>query len=255
VRLQAGGARRPLFLVHQVGGNVFTFRALARGLGRELPVYGLRSRGLEAGEQPLTSVEEMAELYLGLVRGVQPRGPYRIGGASMGGMVAWEMAQRLRGEGEAVELLALMDTPCAEQMPQRPAADWEFVGAVLAGRIPLTPAELAPLTLDAQLEYALEKGRRAGTGDDLTVESARRLVEVFKANVGALFGYAPRPYPGRLLYFRARERRAVDPPRPELPWIELAAEGTEVVLVPGDHETMHAPPQVDRMADRLRASL
>ena len=255
VRLQAGGARRPLFLVHQVGGNVFSFRALARGLGRELPVYGLRSRGLEAGEQPLASVEEMAELYLGLLRGVQPRGPYRIGGASMGGMVAWEMAQRLQGDGEAVELLALMDTPCGEQMPARPAADWEFVGAVLAGRIQLTPAELMPLPLDAQLEYALDKGRRAGAGDDLTVESARRLVAVLKANVGALFGYAPRPYPGRLLYFRARERRAVDPPRPELPWIELAAAGTEVVLVPGDHETMHAPPQVSAMVERLAALL
>ncbi|MBV8201196.1 MAG: non-ribosomal peptide synthetase, partial [Acidobacteria bacterium] len=254
VRLQAGGAKRPLFMVHQVGGHVFTFRALARGLGREVPVYGLRSRGLEEGEQPLASVEEMAALYLDLVRSVQPHGPYRIGGASMGGMVAWEMAQRLRGAGETVELLTLMDTPCGEQMPQRPAADWEFVGAVLAGRIALTPAELAPLPLDEQLAYAIEKGRQAGAGEDLTIAGARRLVDVLKANVGALFGYAPRPYPGRLLYFRARQRRSVDPPRPELPWIELAEAGTEVVLVAGDHETMHAPPQVDRMAERLQAS-
>src|SRR5260370_32735690 len=165
----------------------------------------------------------MAELYLGLVRGVQPHGPYRLGGASMGGMVAWEMAHRLTAAGEAVELLALMDTPCGEQMPQRPAADWELVGAVLAGRIPLTPAELTPLPLDAQLEYALAKGRQAGAGEDPTIESARRLGAVLKANVGALFGYAPRPHQGRPPYLRPREPRPIDPPRPELPWIELAA--------------------------------
>jgi amino acid adenylation domain-containing protein len=258
VRLQPGGAaggRRPLFMVHQVGGHVFTFRALAHALGREIPVYGLRSRGLEEGEEPLQTVEEMAELYLGLVRGVQPNGPYRIGGASMGGMVAWEMAHRLRSAGEAVELLALMDTPCGEQMAAQPRADWEFVGAVLAGRVALTPAELAPLPLDQQLEYAMDKARQAGAGDDLTPAAARRLVEVLKANVAALYRYAPRPYPGRMLFFRARERRPVDPPRPELPWIELAEEGVEVVLVPGNHETMHAPPQVGRMADRLRSLL
>jgi thioesterase domain-containing protein len=255
VRLQAGGARRPLFMVHQVGGHVFSFRALAGALGREVPVYGLRSRGLEEGEAPLATVEEMAELYLGLVRGVQPDGPYRIGGASMGGMVAWEMAHRLRSAGEAVELLVLMDTPCGEQMAPEPRADWEFVGAVLAGRSALTPAELAPLSLDEQLAYGIDKARRSGAGDDLTIESARRLVEVLKANVGALYRYAPRPFPGRLLFFRARERRPIDPPRPELPWIELAEDGIEVALVPGNHETMHAPPQVERMAARLRAIL
>jgi amino acid adenylation domain-containing protein len=255
VRLQGGGAKRPLFLVHQVGGHVFSFRALARALGRELPVYGLRSRGLEEGEEPLPTVEAMAELYLASIRGVQPHGPYRIGGASMGGMVAWEMAQRLRDAGEAVELLALMDTPCGEQMPARPQHDWELVGGVMAGRVPLTPAELAPLSLDDQLRYALDKAGRAGAGGGLTLAAARRLVEVLRANVDALFRYAPRAWPGRLLFFRARERRAIDPPRPELPWIELAEAGTEVVLVAGNHETMHEPPHVLRTAERLRSCL
>ena len=102
---------------------------------------------------------------------------------------------------------------------------------------------------------ALDKARRAGAGDDLTPAAARRLVDVLKANVGALFRYAPLPYAGRLLFFRARERRAVDPPRPELPWIELAEAGTEVVLVPGNHETMHVQPQVSAMAEHLAALL
>src|SRR6202035_4383696 len=115
VRLQAGSAAsRPLFMVHQVGGNVYTFRALGRELGRDQTLYGLRSLGLEEGEEPLASVEENAALYLSRVREAQPRGPYRIGGASMGGMIAFEMAHQLHAPGEEVALLTLIDNPCLD---------------------------------------------------------------------------------------------------------------------------------------------
>jgi thioesterase domain-containing protein/malonyl CoA-acyl carrier protein transacylase len=256
VRLQAGAPGwRPLFMVHQVGGHVFTFRALARALGPDQPFYGLRSRGLEAEEEPFSRIEEMAEHYLGLVREAQPRGPYRIGGASMGGMVAYEMARQLRAAGEEVEMLTLMDTPCLDQMAPRPTEDVDFVTAVFAGRVPLTPEELRPLSAEEQLAYACEKARQAdpaGGLGGLEMAEARRLSRVLRGNVDALYDYVPRPWPGRLLYFRAEQRRAVDPPRPEIPWIELARGGVEILLVPGDHQTMHEPPHVQAMADRLR---
>ncbi len=256
VRLQAGSlGRRPLFLVHQVGGHVFTFRALARALGPDQPFYGLRSRGLERGEEPLESLEDMAAAYVELVRQVQPAGPYRIGGASMGGMVAFEMAHQLRAARQEVELLVLMDTPCLDQMPHRPEHDGEFVATVFAGRIPLTPEELAPLGTEEQLAYAVEKARSADPTGGLSLEEARRLFRVLRANVAALFEYAPRPYAGRLLFFRARVRRPFDPPRPELPWIELAERGAEVLIVPGDHQTMHDPPHLETMAERLKPLL
>jgi amino acid adenylation domain-containing protein len=256
VRLQAGApGRRPLFLVHQVGGHVFTFRALARVLGPDQPLYGLRSRGLEGDEEPFSRVEEMAEHDLALVRGVQPAGPYRIGGASMGGMVAFEMAHRLHAAGEEVELLTLLDTPCLDQMAPRPVEDVDFVTAVFAGRVPLIPEELRPLSTEEQLAYACEKARQANPSGGLELTEARRLFRVLRGNVDALYDYVPRPYPGRLLYFRAEQRRAVDPPRPEIPWIELARGGVEILLVPGDHQTMHEPPHVQAVAERLKRSL
>src|SRR5262249_8447788 len=43
------------------------------------------------------------------VRGVQPAGPYFLGGFSFGGSVALEMAQQLRQRGERVGLLAILD--------------------------------------------------------------------------------------------------------------------------------------------------
>jgi amino acid adenylation domain-containing protein len=220
VRLRAEGTRRPLFLVHQVGGHVYSFRALARALPPGRPLYGLRSRGLEEEEEPLACVEQMADFYLGLVREAQPQGPYLLGGASMGGLVALEMAHRLRAAGEDVPLLTLMDTPCRDVLPGPP-----------------TEEELL-----AQI---------AGSGP----EEAGRLLRVLRNNVAALFAYELRAYDGPVLYFRARERRPQDPPRPEHPWIDLAAGGIEIHVVPGDHATMHEPPHVQTLAARLASRL
>ena len=87
------------------------------------------------------------------------------------------------------------------------------------------------------------------------IAEARRRVSVLHANVEALYAYAPRPHPGTMVYFRAEARRPGDPLRPELPWIELMRGGTEVHVVPGDHMTMHEPPHVHAMAERLRRCL
>ena len=84
---------------------------------------------------------------------------------------------------------------------------------------------------------------------------SRRMVRVLQSNVAALYAYRPQPYPGRMVFFRAEPRRPNDPPRPELAWIDLARGGCNVLLVTGNHETMHEPPNVLAMAERLRGHL
>jgi thioesterase domain-containing protein/acyl carrier protein len=251
-----GTGRRPLFMVHQVGGHVYSFRDLARELGGGRPFYALRSLGLEDGEEPLGTIGEMAEHYLGLVRGEQPRGPYLLGGASMGGMVAFEMAHRLAAAGERVELLVLMDTPCGDQMPAR-EDNADPVWLVVRDRtgLELDSGALAGLPVAERFERALAAVEEAGLAERLDVGEARRLARVIEANVEALYAYRPVPLDTRVLFFRAAERRTVDPPRPELPWIELGRGGTETVVVPGDHESMHRPPHVAEMAGHLRRRL
>ena len=61
-------------------------------------------------EAPLTSLEEMAARYLRDIRRFQPVGPYHLGGYSLGGVLAAEMARQLHADGERVGLLALFDT-------------------------------------------------------------------------------------------------------------------------------------------------
>ena len=137
----------------------------------------------------------------------------------------------------------------------RPTADSEFVATVFLGRAAFTRDELSSPCSEELLAYAVAKAKAADPAGGLELDEARRLFHVLKANVAALFDYVPRPWPGRMLFFRAEQRRPNDPLRPELPWIELARGGIEIRLVPGDHESMHAQANVSRMAERLAQHL
>ena len=88
VAIQPDGSRRPLFLIHPAGGHVFPYAHLARHLGSDQPCYGLQARGLEEGQEPHSRIEDMAAYYIEALRTVQPRGPYLLGGWSMGGVIA-----------------------------------------------------------------------------------------------------------------------------------------------------------------------
>ena len=103
-------AKRPLFCVHAVGGNVIEYHDLARHLGPDQPFYAFQSVGLDGRQTPLKSIEEMASHYIKEMRVVQTSGPYLLGGHSLGGMIAFEMACQLHDQGERVELLALLDS-------------------------------------------------------------------------------------------------------------------------------------------------
>jgi amino acid adenylation domain-containing protein len=234
--------RRPLFLLHPVGGTVFTYQALARRLDPHLPIYGVRARGLEPGEQPAGNLEAMATLYLEAVRTRQPVGPYRLAGHSFGGVVAYEMARQLVERREQVEALVLLDSPGPGQMPVSLGTQEEIQEYFQR----MAPELFRELFLrSAGQEEALEA----------LLPRSEVFLRVFQENAAAMFAYAPRPYPGRLVFFHARERDAINPKHPELAWIPLAQEGVEVHVVPGNHVTMLAEPHVEGLARKVRGVL
>src|SRR5262249_16552496 len=109
VPLTSSGSLPAIFAVPGVGGNVLGYADLTRELGPEQPFYGLQSVGLDGRCDPLESIVEMAEQYLGEVRREQPRGPYYLMGACFGSAVAYEMARQLLNAGENVAFLGLLD--------------------------------------------------------------------------------------------------------------------------------------------------
>jgi hypothetical protein len=107
VLLQARGEGAPLFLVHAGDGLALPYANLARRLAGTRPVYALQLLAADGLPMVHTRVEEMAAHYVPAVRGVQPRGPYLLGGSCLGALVASEMAQILETEREEVRLVLL----------------------------------------------------------------------------------------------------------------------------------------------------
>ncbi|MGH9361313.1 MAG: alpha/beta fold hydrolase, partial [Thermoanaerobaculia bacterium] len=111
VRLRPGASRHPLFLIHPLSGELLLYRHLVSALAADQAVYGFQARGFAAEEQPLETIEAMADAYVEALLAFQPEGPFLLAGSSMGGLVAFEMARRLRAGGHEVALTALLDAP------------------------------------------------------------------------------------------------------------------------------------------------
>lgn len=108
VPLQPRGIRTPIFLAAGSGGGVRCFQDLADQFVPNRPVYGLESRNIGFAGKAFT-IDAAASQFLGAVRSVQPVGPYLLGGYSLGGLIALEMAQMLVKIGERVGPLLLLD--------------------------------------------------------------------------------------------------------------------------------------------------
>jgi amino acid adenylation domain-containing protein len=113
VPLQPAGTGRPIFCL--CGINIY--RHFARSLGCEQPVYGVyvgdeQTLAAQAmrGEKLDISVDRLAAAYHDAIVRAAPHGPYRLCGISFGGILAMEVASRLRQSGETVEVVLLLDT-------------------------------------------------------------------------------------------------------------------------------------------------
>jgi len=259
VPLQPAGDRPPFFCVHPVAGNALCYRGLARELGPEQPFWGLQTPALTPGVEPLETVEEMAEAYLGEIREVQPEGPYRLGGWSFGGLVAYEMARRLEAAGEEVALLALLDT-LAE--PEGSGRDDDEASRVLdffahLFRFPTDEVRelIEPLPEEDRLEALVAHFRESGhLPPDLTLETVRHHLAVEEILRRATRAYRPGPYGGQVTVFRAQDGPAGDPTDPTAGWSDRAA-GVESVPVPGRHQEMVFHPHVVELAKALARHL
>jgi amino acid adenylation domain-containing protein len=241
VAIQAEGSRLPFFCVHGVGGNVVGFRDLARHLGPDQPFYALQPEGLDGKRPCLTSVAEMAERYIREIRRVQPEGPYRIGGYSFGGLVAYEMAQQLRAQEQEVGLLALFDTyPGKMESRTSQLRNLSRIPLKEAAGFMVKKGSFVLMTLRKRLELQM---------------LPRPLRNVRQACAKAAAGYTVQPYAGLVTLFRVKEKSVGSLDDPYAIWWRVAAGGVDLREISGDHLSLLKEPQVRLLAEELHRAL
>jgi len=220
VAIQTAGSRRPIFAVGGRWGYVLRLILVGRALGDDQPFYGLQPPGMDWDSVGASTIPQFASHYIERIRAIQPNGPYRLFGASFGGLVVYEMALQLQSAGEEVELLALIDTYPAN--------------CLLNGET--EPGEMIPLKE--------ERGEFS--------EARAAPVRVVRAHARARGDYVmQRRFRGELFYFACDERdddRESD--RRHL-WTHFAT-SLRIVPIAGRHGKFHREPQFSALCGSLR---
>jgi thioesterase domain-containing protein len=259
VPIQPAGSLRPFFCIHPAGGTVFCYKELSNLLGPEQPFYGLQSRGLNGEQAPATRIEDMAADYIEALRTVQPEGPYHLGGWSIGGVVAFEMARQLARHDQRVDRIALFDSDFPEKDPPSLDPAKFMIEFALHAGLNLATEQLVRMTPDEQLTLVLDEARKANLFPaDLNVADFRRVFqnysEVFQANIRATRAYVPAPSSQRVVQFRAASKSATTDYEPRWLWEQLVPK-VDLYQVPGDHYTILREPNVQTLARQLAVYL
>jgi amino acid adenylation domain-containing protein len=268
VPIQTAGNNPPLFFVHAVGGQVLSYMDLGRHLGQNQPFYGLQSRPAVKGLIKHASLEEMAAEYVKAIRAFQPVGPYRLGGWSMGGVIAFEMARQMEQQGQEVALLALVDSYAPSPTLSEATYTDDLAGFALHlgfsyERIMAAESAILKLLPSEHLAYVFSEAKASGMlPADTTLEDLSVMWDVFSDNSQLLSRYRGGRYQGKATLFRAEQslgpglgENGFIPEDPERGWGIWASGGVEVIAAPGNHFTMIQAPQVDKMAEQLLARL
>ncbi|MDF5731830.1 MAG: amino acid adenylation domain-containing protein, partial [Rhizonema sp. PD38] len=260
VPIQPTGLKPPFFCIHAAHGNVLCYKSLAMHLGSDQPFYGLQSQGIDGTQPLLTRIEDMAALYIREIQTIQPTGPYFISGFSLGSVIAYEMAQQLRRQGQEVGLIAILDGSVPGSTKRSPFRERIFIH--IKNFFQFGPEYLSKKLVRWRKwgkSYVIEKYTSfLGRTQPLTETDNY----IFTVNLQAWNTYTFQPYPGQITLFRtddnsrdAQEAFVGLQTDPLLGWGNLTTEGIDLHHLPGAHSTMLGEPNVMVLADKLKDCL
>ncbi|MEC3955141.1 amino acid adenylation domain-containing protein [Nocardia sp. CDC153] len=236
--IRATGTRTPIFCAPPMSGMSWTYAGLTRFLPEDQPLYGLQSPALTEADWDPNSLDDMARRYAAEMRAIQPEGPYRVLGYSLGGNLAQAIAAELQATGDRVDLLVILDA--------YPGAAADFRTAILDefATIGVGPEAFPDGDLHNLSEEALA-ALHAAVPADLGVLTLDRLRRIYRGAVRSLElenEYRPRHFDGRVELFRAEFRSAgVPQDKSAADWRPYVGGTVEEFAVPGTHQMMTTP--------------
>ncbi len=264
-------AQRPLFCIHPIIGVSMGFSALLPHIDPMIPVYGLQSRGLRGGGSLPSSIEEVAADYLVQIRHIQPEGPYRLIGRSLGGLLGHCIAEQMQAQGLQVELLAMIDSylfrPRESARPrtgeEEVSTALNFLGIDLMPKnIPGRLEELGEFLLHSDNAHVISKAKGLMTLSKEIMKSDPRFIKNLTAvmfnNLKLARQYVPRKVNLDLLYFRAIETMGdlddiLD--RSPFAWRPFVGRGFQVHELACHHESVLEPGPAAQIGSILQQRL
>ena len=251
VALQPAGERPPFFMVDSFP----FFIDLVQLTGTDQPVLSLI--GYEETQDENYTIADEAEVHIKTILARQPHGPYLLGGCSASGIVAYEIAQRLRARGHEVGLLVLFDAPNPYFM--REYSDfWMSVNSYRSDLSVMQWREIPGWIIDKV--RGLKERRPRWLRPSNGVNRTRSILEGLKSSTVRILAtrkYRPAPYSGRVLLVKRGGNLVGRYRDPNFGWGEVVQNEIEICRVNAlDHLEIFKP-ELDRalVAQTLRKSI
>jgi non-ribosomal peptide synthetase component F/thioesterase domain-containing protein len=267
VKIQPHGSKRPLIAINNTG----IYYGLAKSLGPEQPVYSLQLFDPSVRDSALpTSLEEIAAGYVGLIRRVQPQGPYDLIGWCVAGALAFEIARQLLAQKQEVSRLFLIDSWLPNYFESLPA--WRRIVGEWTMRAQLVMADLRRvLSSDKSLwEFVTRRTLfmrlqrlftgRGGNRPAVVESDEQATPETYDQWLLAYLQlvtnrYTPKSYDGAVTLLRSRLEPTGWFFQEDAGWGAFVKPGIDVRFVDGDHFTMFQEPGCSQMAAHIAADL
>ena len=251
-----GGGTLALF--HPIGGTSGLYSTLAHSLTGGLRVLGLQAPGIAGECRPLETIEELAEHHLRELDRLGVEAPFLLGGISMGGSIAYEVARLSVRRGDPPPFVGLLDTPGPGQLPTLFDDDAEMLATIFAGGDADFVAQLRslpPLEMFRRVLGAMAPEHAASlSARDLEIFS-----EVWRAHSRALLSYRPAPVDVGahygVHYYKAKITVPPHPEHPEWPWEALLGDRLRLTVIDGNHESIIERPHVGALARALATDI
>ena len=259
VPLTFDGDKTPLVLVHPIAGTITGYVSLSQ-LIDDRPVYGIEAPGALLASEGM-SFEKLAATYLQGIERTLGDSPFRLGGWSLGGVVAYEMSQQLHQAGRDAGPLVMIDSFIPEKMAegQRRGSAFLFlkdVEAMCKASFEVTLEEAKTLSSQDLIAKVMKAVEALPSANQARTSSlVRQLVGNYFALRDLANRYQPKPYAGKAFLLQATESLDSPPLNTELNGWQKLIESLAVRQVPGNHFSMTKPPQVDSLAEALKTAL
>jgi pimeloyl-ACP methyl ester carboxylesterase/acyl carrier protein len=230
------GSRPPLVCVHGTDGDSLSAMYFAEMLAPDRKIFGFRAFGLEEGERPFATIEEMADAYIGAYRtNGEMQEPILLLGHCAGTMIAYEMAQKFLAQGRDVAGIVLIDPEIGK-------------GALFLGNPALAAARRS---LEKARRYAWHR-RHAESRPRPVIGERRNSTK--RAMQFAVRCYVPEPLVIPCLFIVTPARRELANPRRGFPTLLPNCEIVEIDAIHHELFTGHAAELsilIDRFLQRV----
>ena len=268
VTLQPNGSKTPLWLVHPGIGEMLVFLGLVQYFP-DRPIYAMRARGLNPGEEVYSGLEEVITSYHRAIKAKQPHGPYAIAGYSYGSMLAFEIARMLEVDADRIQFLGSFNLPPHIKTRMR-RLDWtagmlhiaHFCSIISEERSEELVCELRPLPHDDQVALLLAESDRQRCADlALTHDGLRNWTDVSWSLQKIGWEYEPSGTVAHMDVFYCQPLKDVARTREEYRkdhlnhWVDFIRDDLKFWEVDGQHYTMIGPDHVPQFQQTLKKAL